>query len=641
MTVPASASVPANASVIARELGSALPRSYLYVPADQPDRLAKAAGRGADALIADLEDAVAPSAKAAARATVRDWLSARAQEPTAPPAWLRVNAEQADLDIAQAVGRGLAGVVVPKAEPALLGEVDALLTARERELGLPHGTFGIQPLIETAAGLLTAAAVAAAPRVVRLGMGEVDLAAELGLRPGADGHELAALRLQVVVASAAAGIAAPVAPVSPDFRDLAALRDSTQALFRLGFRARTAIHPAQVPVINEVFTPAPAEVRRARRLVAAFHQSEQTGLGVLLDDRGRMVDLAVVRSARDTLARATPARGASQAPQVTVLGSLNMDITVPASRLPAPGMTTLGSAAVFAPGGKGANQAVAAARLGADVRMVGAVGDDDFGRQLLAGLRAEGVAADDVRVTAGHPTGIAMITVDPAGENQITVAPGANGTLSEQDAVDAAADGADVLVISAEIPVPVIAAALGAGTAGSTAGFEAGDDTPCRILNLAPVPPGADPTALLAVARPDWLVVNESEAAAILGRPADSLDAVAAAAAELADLIAGHAVVTVGSRGAVLAGSGGPPVTIPGFAVRAVDSVGAGDTFVGALAVALARRVPAPDAVRAAAAAAATAVTGHGAQAAMPRPADVLAATGVQWPEPTAAEALR
>ena len=113
-------------------------------------------------------------------------------------------------------------------------------------------------------------------------------------------------------------------------------------------------------------------------------------------------------------------------PRVTVLGSLNMDISVTVPRLPEPGATVLGSAARFTPGGKGANQAVAAARLGADVRMAGCVGDDDFGRRLLAALRDEGVGHEGVRVTEAAPTGLAMISVDHAGENIITVAPGAN-----------------------------------------------------------------------------------------------------------------------------------------------------------------------------------------------------------------------
>ena len=128
-------------------------------------------------------------------------------------------------------------------------------------------------------------------------------------------------------------------------------------------------------------------------------------------------------------------------PKITVLGSLNMDISVTVPRLPAPGATVLGDTAQFTPGGKGANQAVAAARLGADVRMVGCVGDDDFGRRLLAALAAEGVDAGGVRVVADVPTGLAMIAVDESGENVITVAPGANHQVGPQDVTAAVPGG--------------------------------------------------------------------------------------------------------------------------------------------------------------------------------------------------------
>jgi ribokinase len=304
-------------------------------------------------------------------------------------------------------------------------------------------------------------------------------------------------------------------------------------------------------------------------------------------------------------------------PQVTVLGSLNMDISVTVPRLPAPGATVLGSAARFTPGGKGANQAVAAARLGADVRMAGCVGDDDFGRRLLAALRAEGVNADATRVVPGVPTGLAMIAVDETGENLIIVAPGANHQVGSPEVAAATNGPRDILVISAEIPAPAITQALA----------QAG---PC-ILNLAPAPQNAAVLVAASGQDLDWLVVNESEAAAVLGRPVDGLADAARAAAELVARGPRHAVVTAGAHGAALAGPDGHQ-QIPGFNVQAVDTVGAGDTFVGALAVALAAGVPAPEAVRAAAAAGAAAVTRPGAQTAMPGPADILAATGVTWP---------
>jgi ribokinase len=313
-------------------------------------------------------------------------------------------------------------------------------------------------------------------------------------------------------------------------------------------------------------------------------------------------------------------------PQVTVLGSLNMDISVTVPRLPEPGATVLGSAARFTPGGKGANQAVAAARLGAGVRMAGCVGDDDFGRRLLAALREEGVDHDGVRVTAGAPTGLAMISVDPAGENIITVAPGANHEVGAAE-IAAAADGpADVLVICAEIPVPAIKAALTKTVLTKTVLTKAGR---C-ILNLAPAPPEPDAAAIVA-AGVDWLVVNETEAGAVLGRPVRGLAEAGEAAAALLTAGARHAVVTAGAHGAALAGPDATD-TVSAFRVDAVDTVGAGDTFVGALAVALAAGIPAAEAVRAAAAAAATAATRPGAQAGMPRPADILATTGVCWP---------
>jgi ribokinase len=323
-------------------------------------------------------------------------------------------------------------------------------------------------------------------------------------------------------------------------------------------------------------------------------------------------------------------------PRVTVLGSLNMDISVTVPKLPVPGATVVGGAARFTPGGKGANQAVAAARLGAEVRMVGCVGDDEFGRRLLANLRTEGIDADAVRTEAREPTGLAMITVDGNGENIITVAPGANHAVAAPDVAAAGQSSRDILVMSAEIPLPAITSAL-----------EEAHGAPC-VLNLAPAPPNAAKLIADAGENLDWLVVNESEAAAILGRPVHGLPDAERAAAELTVLGPRHAVVTAGAAGAALAdaspegtrasadpGTHASPEgthAIGGFPVAVVDTVGAGDTFVGALAVALAAGVPAPEALRAAAAAGAAAVTRRGAQAGMPRPADVLAATGVIWP---------
>lgn len=274
-------------------------RSYLYVPADQPERLDRSVDRGADALIIDLEDSVAFAGKAAARAAAAGWLARH--EQGGPQRWVRINADSAAEDLQAVACPALLGVVVPKVEPDLVAEVDTLLTEAERRLEMTPGSLLVIPLIETARGLLLAAELARTPRVVRLGIGEADLAADLGVLPGPDRVELTSLRLQVVVASAAARIGRPIAPTSTDFRDLDAFRASGQALLRLGFRGRTAVHPAQIPVIHEVFTPGADEVRTAAELVRRF---DSAGGSVVTDEEGRMVDRAVVRGAREVLGRA-------------------------------------------------------------------------------------------------------------------------------------------------------------------------------------------------------------------------------------------------------------------------------------------------------------------------------------------------
>jgi len=278
------------------------PRSYLYVPGSGgAERLARAGERGADAVIFDLEDSVAVAAKEQARSEVAAVLrtaSGPGLEPRPRPGpgpaqrWVRVNATTLAEDIAAVVSPALTGVVVPKASPALLLEADAVLTS----LGAPAAVIA---LIESAEGLATAGQVAAAPRVVRLGLGEADLIGELGLQPGPDRLELTSLRLQVVLASAIAGLAPPIGPVSTNLADSPEeLVESTRALLRLGFRARTAIHPRQVATINNVFTPTPDEVSQARAVIATLGSN-----GVAVDHSGRMIDAAVVRSAQEVLSR--------------------------------------------------------------------------------------------------------------------------------------------------------------------------------------------------------------------------------------------------------------------------------------------------------------------------------------------------
>jgi len=279
-------------------------RSHLYVPGDKPEVLAKALGRGADALIVDLEDAVAPASKDAARTVVANWLSglpAAADNPV--QVWIRINSgEMGHTDVRAVLSPAVTGVVAAKTESAEeLVALHAVLTAMEDKLELPAGSIGVVPLLESANAVLNALAIAKAPRVQRLQVGEADLRADIGVELGADGRELLYVRSQVVLISAAAGIDPPVGPVDTNFRDTEALAESTRAVKRMGYVGRACIHPAQAAIVNEVFTPTADEVAAAKDLIARFDAAMAAGDGVCLDAQGRMVDEAVVRQARRTL----------------------------------------------------------------------------------------------------------------------------------------------------------------------------------------------------------------------------------------------------------------------------------------------------------------------------------------------------
>jgi citrate lyase subunit beta / citryl-CoA lyase len=299
MPLPASEPAP-------RRVGA---RSHLYVPGDRPDMLSRAAGRGADALIIDLEDAVAPQAKAAARRHVAAWLDSL----VAPPElWVRINAADGGCpvadDLAVVAHPAVTGIVQAKCEsPDALRRLDDELSAAERQAGMAAGTLAVAPLVESAAGVVAMGALAAAPRVRRLQAGEADLSAVLGMQPGPDRAEFAVLRWELVLISAAAGLDAPVGPVDTRLGDTAALRAGTQALRRQGFGGRAAVHPAQVPVINDVFTPSAAELEQAVMVVERFDAAAASGSGVAVTDDGRMIDEAVVRAARLVLARSRQA----------------------------------------------------------------------------------------------------------------------------------------------------------------------------------------------------------------------------------------------------------------------------------------------------------------------------------------------
>ena len=282
-------------------------RSHLYVPGDKPEVLAKALGRGADALIVDLEDAVAPASKDAARKVVAQWLSglpAAADNPV--QVWIRINSgDMGHTDVRAVLSPAVTGVVAAKTESAEeLVALHAVLTAMEDKIELPAGSIGVVPLLESANAVLNALSIAKAPRVQRLQVGEADLRADIGVELGADGRELLYVRSQVVLISAAAGIDPPVGPVDTNFRDTEALAESTRAVKRMGYVGRACIHPAQAAIVNEVFTPTADEVAAAKDLIARFDAAMAAGDGVCLDAQGRMVDEAVVRQARRTLSLA-------------------------------------------------------------------------------------------------------------------------------------------------------------------------------------------------------------------------------------------------------------------------------------------------------------------------------------------------
>lgn len=293
-------------------------------------------------------------------------------------------------------------------------------------------------------------------------------------------------------------------------------------------------------------------------------------------------------------------------PSVAVVGSLNLDLVVPVPHHPRPGETVLGSDHFSNPGGKGANQAVAAARLGRRVAMVGCVGDDDTGTDLRASLAAEGVDADRVVALDDAPTGIALISVDEAGENTIIVSPGANARV-DVEAVEGAMDilgSAAVTLLQLEIPVETVAAA--ADSSGGTV-----------VLNPAPGRPL--PGGLLA--QVDVLVPNLGELGVLSGAEApDDLDAAASVASDIDGPDA--VVVTLGPEGALVVTRDGS-LHVPGVEVKVVDTTAAGDSFCGALADALVRGLELEHAVRWAVTAAALTVTKKGAQQSLPTRAEV------------------
>jgi ribokinase len=292
---------------------------------------------------------------------------------------------------------------------------------------------------------------------------------------------------------------------------------------------------------------------------------------------------------------------------VFVVGSINQDFVLSVERRPAPGETVTDARLATHNGGKGANQAAAASLLGSSVAFLGRVGDDGFGGPLVRSLADKGVDTSLVREVPDSSTGAAFITVTPDGENAITVAPGANRRLTPEDVDDASGSIADakVLVAQMEVPREVVGRAVEVAAASGT-----------RVLvNLAP--PFEVPRALLG--KLDPLVINEHEAALLLGERVEGVEGALDAVPKLLSLGPGSVVVTLGEEGAVFSG-GESAQHLKAPKVEVVDTTGAGDAFVGALAGRLAGGAPLKDAVAYAVRAGAAAVTEEGAQGALPTP---------------------
>jgi ribokinase len=297
-------------------------------------------------------------------------------------------------------------------------------------------------------------------------------------------------------------------------------------------------------------------------------------------------------------------------PRVTVVGSANLDYTVALPRLPRVGETVSSGTLLVNRGGKGANQAVAARRLGAEVRLIGCVGDDDSGSAMRRGLADEGIGVEGLVTAPGVATGTALIFVDREGRNQIGVAPGANHRLTV-DMVRAGEDSiawAQVLVTQLEVPVPVVRWALETARRHGVP----------TVLNPAPVQELSDELLRLVT----YLTPNAGEVAALTGIEVTDLDSGRRAAARLCERGVGTVIITLGEEGALVY-DGATAVHFEAFPVEAIDTTGAGDAFNGGLAVGLAAGGSLEQVIPLASAAAALTCTRRGAQDSLPHRADV------------------
>ena len=295
-----------------------------------------------------------------------------------------------------------------------------------------------------------------------------------------------------------------------------------------------------------------------------------------------------------------------------MVGSANTDMVISAEHFPQPGETMMGHSFMTNHGGKGANQVVAAARLEGDTAFIGKVGDDQFGHSTIEMMKQEGIDVTGLTVTSEQPSGVALITTVASGENSIIIDSGANGVLSPADiqAAEGLFENAGIVLLQLETPVDTVteAAALGKKHGAYV------------VLNPAPAPKEPLPEALLK--NVDLLIPNETEAGYISGVNISGDEDIPAAMTEIQKLGVKDVIITVGSRG-VCARIDGEVVNVPAFKVKAVDTKAAGDTFCGALCVALANGKPLVEAIRFGCKASSISVTRRGAQMSMPRLSEI------------------
>lgn len=276
-------------------------RSYLFAPGSSERLLSKVFDAGADAVVLDLEDAVAPSQKQMARRLVSEILMARQRQPDRA-IYVRINSVASGLwreDIAAVIGPALSGIRLAKAESAdEVCAVDEALSTAEARTGMADGLLRIVPTIESAAGVLAAGEMARGPRVEALAFGNTDFLRDIGAEADLMETQTLCARSQLVLVSRAAGIRPPIASVHIQIKDLDGLRTTSEAARRLGFFGRSCIHPAQIPIVNEVFTPTAAQVAEARATIEAFDRASASGSGAFALENGQFVDRAVVERAR-------------------------------------------------------------------------------------------------------------------------------------------------------------------------------------------------------------------------------------------------------------------------------------------------------------------------------------------------------